>query len=276
MQANDLFDIKPIHPSVSYKKVKAGHNYDLIIITSGSGQVKIDMHYFAIKRQQVFCVSPSQLYQVHVDEDTAGFRISIHEDMFQSGSACLNSSFMNSLLYSLSSASCLEFDDQSFAEIHSIINGLFSEFEKEQNYRDEMLLQYLNILFLYLTRKCKVTEVMNNHHGSRLFNKYITLIEKNFKTCKRVAEYADQLCLTSNYLNQLVRSTTGHTASYYIRQRIVQEAQRHAMYSGLSMKELAYQLGFEDIAHFSRFFKKETGNNFSDFRKNVSYHMATA
>lgn len=280
MQANDLFDIRPINmlwnPGVLYKKVKSGKKYDLIIITNGSGQVKIDMHFFDVKNQQVFCVAPSQLYQIHISEETAGYRISIDEDIFQSGNTWMNSSFLNGLLYSLSAASCLEFDTQSFTEINSIIKGLLSEYEKEQNYRDEMLLQYLNIVFLYLTRKCKVNEIMNSNHSSRLFNKYISLIEKNFKTCKRVAEYAEQMCLTSNYLNQLVRATTGHTASYYIRQRIVQEAQRHAMYSGLSMKELAYQLGFEDIAHFSRFFKKETGNNFSDFRKNVSYPMATA
>ena len=53
------------------------------------------------------------------------------------------------------------------------------------------------------------------------------------------------------------------------RQRVVLEAKRQATYSGASMKEIAHQLGFDDIAHFSKFFKNFSGLSFSNYKKEV-------
>src|SRR5450432_815874 len=82
-----------------------------------------------------------------------------------------------------------------------------------------------------------------------------------------VAEYAAQLLVIPNYLNRVVKRITGISAGHHIRQCIVLEAKRMGRYSGAGMKEIAYDLGFLDIAHFSRFFKTFGGANFSDFKK---------
>jgi len=65
----------------------------------------------------------------------------------------------------------------------------------------------------------------------------------------------------------IVKKHTQHSAGYHIRQRIVLEAKRLAIYSDVCMKEIAYLLGFSDTAHFSKFFKKSTGINFSEFKR---------
>jgi YesN/AraC family two-component response regulator len=65
----------------------------------------------------------------------------------------------------------------------------------------------------------------------------------------------------------IVKRHTRQPAGYHIRQRIVQEAKRLALYSDVCMKEIAYLLGFSDTAHFSKFFKKSTGINFSEFKR---------
>ena len=100
-----------------------------------------------------------------------------------------------------------------------------------------------------------------------IVQQFMSLLEKNYKEQKMVADYASMLSVTPNYLNEIVKKTTGFSAGHHIRQRIVLEAKRQATYSGNCMKEIAYFLGFCDMAHFSKFFKNTTGMNFSDFKK---------
>ena len=85
-----------------------------------------------------------------------------------------------------------------------------------------------------------------------------------------VAEYAQKLLVTPNYLNGIIKKNTGYSAGHHIRQRVVLEAKRMSRYSDAAMKEIAYNLGFADISHFSKFFKTEAGTNFSDFKKEGS------
>ena len=84
-----------------------------------------------------------------------------------------------------------------------------------------------------------------------------------------VSDYAGQLCVTPNYLNRTVKKVTGFTASHHIQQQIILEAKRKAIYSSVSMKEVAYYLGFDNLAHFSKFFKNNCGMNFTDFKKSA-------
>ena len=70
-----------------------------------------------------------------------------------------------------------------------------------------------------------------------------------------------------NYLNRTVKKMTGLTASYHIQQQIILEAKRQAIHSNVSMKEIAYFLGFDNLAHFSKFFKNNSGMSFSTFKK---------
>jgi AraC-like DNA-binding protein len=82
-----------------------------------------------------------------------------------------------------------------------------------------------------------------------------------------VSDYADDLCVTPNYLNRTVKKTTGYTASHHIQQQIILEAKRQATYFSTSMKRIAYNLGFDNLAHFSKFFKHNCGMNFTDFKR---------
>jgi AraC family transcriptional activator of pobA len=87
---------------------------------------------------------------------------------------------------------------------------------------------------------------------------------------KMVSAYARDLHVTANYLNETVKKASGSPASYHIQQRIILEAKRKARHVRTSMKEIAYGLGFADLAHFSKYFKRASGINFTDFKKELS------
>jgi AraC-like DNA-binding protein len=92
------------------------------------------------------------------------------------------------------------------------------------------------------------------------------LLQVEYKRLKSPAEYAAELHLSASYLNEAVKETTGFNVSYWIQQQIVLEAKRLLYYSQSSVKEVAHQLGYEDHAYFSRFFKKAVGRTPGEFR----------
>ena len=73
--------------------------------------------------------------------------------------------------------------------------------------------------------------------------------------------------MAPNYLNTMAKRVSGFTARHHIQQRIVVEAKRQASWEGISLKEIAYRLGFDNPSHFSKFFKKTSGINFSEFKR---------
>ena len=96
------------------------------------------------------------------------------------------------------------------------------------------------------------------------------LVSSNYRQEKSPAAYATLLNLSLPYLNECVKGTTGKPVSYWIRQAVILEAKRLLAYSTLSIKEIAYQLGYDDHTYFSRLFIKVMDITPARFRK--TYH----
>jgi AraC-like DNA-binding protein len=141
--------------------------------------------------------------------------------------------------------------------------------------QQDIQIRYLRLFLLYLVQHLlglKLSPVKPN--PSNLTHRYLHLINEHYVKKKAVCQYADILYVTANYLNKVVKEETGLTAREHIQQKIIAEAKRGLYSSGLSMKEVAFSLGFDDIAHFSKFFKKVCGHNFSDLKKNMTKRYA--
>lgn len=92
------------------------------------------------------------------------------------------------------------------------------------------------------------------------------LVQAHYKKLKQVQAYASKLHITPLYLNEIVKEITGFSASYWIHQEIMLEARRLLYYTDLDVKQIAFELGYEDHAYFSRFFKKNAGLTAGEFR----------
>jgi AraC-like DNA-binding protein len=86
-----------------------------------------------------------------------------------------------------------------------------------------------------------------------------TTLEKNYKKVKNPRDYAGLLNLSTSYLNECVKVTTGKPVSIHIQQRIILEAKRLLYHSGKSVKEIADELGYDDFSYFTRLFSKAVG-----------------
>ncbi|MBK5284203.1 MAG: helix-turn-helix domain-containing protein [Bacteroidia bacterium] len=95
------------------------------------------------------------------------------------------------------------------------------------------------------------------------------LVENNFRQKKSVSEYSEMLNISAGHLNDTVQHETGKTASEIIYERIILEAKRLLYHSAKSVKEIAYELLYDDPSHFNRFFKTHTGRTPEQFRKHI-------
>ena len=92
------------------------------------------------------------------------------------------------------------------------------------------------------------------------------LLFQEFRNLKKVKDYASLLNVSEKSLNEMVKKNTGKSASTIIYDQVIMEAKR-LLQTSISAKEAAYNLNFDDPAHFSKFFKNQTGISPSEFQK---------
>lgn len=94
-------------------------------------------------------------------------------------------------------------------------------------------------------------------------------LEQHFVAFKRPADYAEKLNLSTAYLNECIKTATGFSVTHHIHQRVILEAKRLLAHSGLSVKEIAATLGYDDYPYFCRLFSKVAGTTPSQFKNRV-------
>ncbi|MDR7149045.1 AraC family transcriptional activator of pobA [Hydrogenophaga palleronii] len=97
------------------------------------------------------------------------------------------------------------------------------------------------------------------HSHQALFTRFLLLVEQHFLEHWPMERYASHLGLSIQRLNRLVRAGSGRSALELVHERLTREACRRLVYIAAPAASLALELGFEDPAYFSRFFKRRTG-----------------
>ncbi len=151
------------------------------------------------------------------------------------------------------------------------------EFGSQDNIQGEMLRMLLKRLIIKLTRLGKeqyLEEPLsgNEYDAVRQFN---LLVENNFRKLHQVQDYANLLNKAPKTLSNLFAKYNHRTPLQVIRERIALEGKRLILYTDRSASEIAYELGFEEPAHFSRFFKKMVGKSPSEFKKELKSQQLT-
>lgn len=253
------------------------HGYfEITWVTEGCGTYLVDLEKHTISNNHIYCAAPGQVHQLKADEQVKGYVISFNREflfMAQNNTDKVANSHATLLM----AATVISLDEETKTEVDETIHKMVREFNNYFLLRSKILVGYFKILLIYLTRRSDTApQPVSRSSNTELVNRFLSSVEKQFITNKKVTDYASHLAVTPNYLNEIVKRISGFPASYHIQQRIVLEAKRHATYSGASMKEIAYHLGFEDIAHFSKYFKNVAGQSFSEFRKRTGSQLGIA
>jgi AraC family transcriptional activator of pobA len=160
-----------------------------------------------------------------------------------------------------------QLSDEETEEITAIFKKMYKELASDYAYKYDLLRNYLLELIHYGQKLQPVTALYPSHTASaRVSSLFIELLERQFpidsphqKLSLRTAkDYADRLAVHVNHLNKVLKENTGRTTTDIISSRIVQEAKILLKQTDWNISEISNSLGFEQVAHFSNFFRKQT------------------
>ncbi|HEX8019481.1 helix-turn-helix transcriptional regulator [Mucilaginibacter sp.] len=200
------------------------------------------------------------------------------QDMDQSGMFCIftdaflvqsKSGVVLDALPIFSPGGCpvFELTDEQADELSLIFKKMQQELASDYLYKYDLIRNYVLELIHYGQKLQPFTSYSNSHNASaRVSSLFIELLERQFpiaspdqKIILRTAkDYADRLAVHSNHLNKVLKESTGKTTTEHIAGRLIQEARILLKQTNWNISEIAYSLGFEQLSHFSSFFKKQT------------------
>jgi AraC family transcriptional activator of pobA len=269
----ELFSIRqikmPIFPNANGEgNVHCNDHFEIVWIQKGSGIYRIGLSQTVIADNTLFFVKPKQLYQFRPLGAVEGYVLSFSDSFLDIEDQRSDTTYYQYLFKLFSATSGMAIGPSLSPDLSDLIDKMKTEFNSAHLFRMEMVRRYFKIFLLYLTRELEGSRPLcRPARRPDLVEKFMSLLDKNFKTHKMVSEYACDLLVTPSHLNEIIKKVTGYPAGHHIRLRLVLEAKRLGVYSDLPMKEIAYDLGFSDSAHFSKLFKAMTGKNFTDFKK---------
>lgn len=251
-----------------YEQPHSNDYFEITWIIRGSGTHWVDLHQCEIEDNQVFCIKPRQLHKTHFIAEVEGFVISFTDSFLNISNPEFDSAYQTRLSELFINANGILLKEEMLADMQEIVTKMMKEYDNIYLFKNEILKRYLKIFLIYLVRQFEENfDAVIQSRMTELVQNFMRLLDKHFREKKMVSEYAAELFVTPNYLNEIIKKQTGFSAGYHIRSRVALEAKRLALYSHISMKEISYRLGFLDPAHFSKFFKAINGINFSDFKK---------
>lgn len=175
------------------------------------------------------------------------------------------------LFWGSSELPLLNLDDQEISPFETLFQVLIDELDTRDRIQGEMLRMLLKRLIIKSTRLARKQFFPENigENQTELIRRFNILVEQHYKEHHQVAVYADMLHKSPKTLSNVFAEAGHKTPLEMIHHRIALEGKRQLLKTDKLAKEIAFELGFTEHAHFSRFFKKETGQSPSAYRKST-------
>lgn len=166
---------------------------------------------------------------------------------------------------------------QDVAEVEFIFRKMLREISADYKYKYDLLRNLVMELIHYGQKLQPMSALSTTQNASqRISSLFIELLERQFPiesahqrlNLRSAKDYADRLAVHVNHLNKVVKETTARTTTELISSRIAQEARMLLKQTQWSVAEIGYTLGFDEVAHFSNYFKKQTTQTPLEFRSN--------
>lgn len=252
--------------------------YSIFWIESGEAIHATEFVEYSLKADTILFVPPGLKHRMYIDQSVGGIYILFNEDFIQYNRKNHVPLKDYRLFNNPDFKSLITVVPEKRDKLNNITGLIFDELRNSDDYSQEIV---LNLLHLFLLESRRIFDHQyqgpkedSDETPDKTIIRFKQLIEENYTTQKNVSPYADMLNMNPSCLNELTKRTTGITAGELIRNRVIDETKRLLFSSSTSGKEIAFQLGFDDPAYFSRFFRKYTGLTLKEFREHSrkKYH----
>jgi len=233
--------------------------FRVILLEEGVAQVKIDFTTFSFQDPALIFVSENQLLNIQSQTNSLkGIMLCFSSNFF-----CIklnrSETFCDAVIFNTTKPPYILLDQAVIQKINYLITAMHNELHEANEFQEEIITSQLKTLLLYASKiKLKQFGEVNLSSLSPLVTDFQHLLDQEYEREHQVQFYASRLNISQKGLNKVVKKELGRTVGELIKEKLVIEAKRALYTKKLSVKEIAFKLGFSDPAYFSRFFKKET------------------
>lgn len=257
------------------------NHYSLIWITKGSGTIKSDFSEYNFNENTLLSFSPYQPFMLQEHKAISGLVIHFHPDFFcihkhHKEVACHGVLFNN-----IYSPPLVKVDDKAKANFEMMVNQIKTEMQNPALAQYELLISYLKIVLITGSRlkteqQTEVQKTITQPEEPFILQNLKNYIESHYKTKHTASDYANMLAISPKALTKLTKTYFNKTLTDLISERIIIEAKRELYLTNKTVKEIAYELGYNDEYYFSRFFKKNAEVSPQMYRDTVGFDRASA
>ena len=272
LNEDSTFDSEVLHLTpVSVRTKKLGDYddhiddcYTMILVTKGCGSADIDFHTVPMSQGQLGIIAPGQIHS----------NINIKECelwMLRMSPEMMDDDYRYQLDEYAMTGNPVMLPEETIVLLCEALEFL-SKLMASMNDRQPMksvLFNMLNVVLGIITPRILNGQAKSPLRSTEITVKFKQMLPKFVRRQKKPSFYANELCISEVYLNEVVKKTTGMTPSGWINVAILLEAKRMIRTTTLTVKEIAHNLGFEDHAYFSRLFKKNTNMTPLEFRNTI-------
>lgn len=278
-QGNPLpFEVGILDKRSAAKGMKSGrephrHNYyEVFVFYEGGGEHDIDFKTYPIETASAHFITPGQVHLLTRMDNCHGAVITFAAELF---SIHGNDDLLRrmQLYHNPTLAPVVQVPQEAMASLKHTVSVLLHEQQNPGSFTAELACSMITSMLI----SCNRLLLEARHHspkpaenaGTLLLRRFSTLLDEHFIDVRDVDAYAALLSISTGHLSKVIRSLTGVSISGHIQQRILLEARRLLLNTDISVKEISYQLNFEDPAYFGRFFRKHTGVSPAMFRETM-------
>lgn len=278
---NLAFKIFGFDDNSHFDHIQRNNYFTLIWIMKGTGKLNADFSEYDFECNSLFTFYPYQPFMLSATNSLQGFTIHFHPDFF-----CIyrhhKEISCNGILFNNSYQQPYVIVDDSSEKIFStLIQQMIHEIMANELEQEEVLTSYLKVFLITATR-LKVQQ-QTNVNNIRVNNKQLFIvqnlkdaIEQHFKKMHTASDYAALLNISGNALARITKVYFNKTLTDLIAERIIIEAKRELYLTKKPVKEIAFELGYEDEYYFSRFFKINADISPQVYRDTVGFGRGIA
>ncbi|BDD03060.1 AraC family transcriptional regulator [Aureibacter tunicatorum] len=246
------FELKNLNVIDMYES-NTSENYLLVWIRKGKARLDVDDKNFLLQKGSLFLLYPDQFWKLIGDQNDSIEGVLLE---FASDLVAENKFFKLEEQYKLiliKEFPVVHVEEKWQVRLTDIFEWLTEEYESSSY--DIELIKYKLILVLHIYKRAfENREALPELNSVAM--RFSKLVGDHFMNNHSVKFYADALSISSKQLNLILKESYGRTTQEMIHNRLVYEAKRNLIYSDVSIKEIAFSLGFQDASYFNRFFKK--------------------
>ncbi|GAB2829933.1 helix-turn-helix domain-containing protein [Ferruginibacter profundus] len=243
------------------------HRHDfffILVLQKGNGMHEIDFTKHTVCDNAVFILRPGQVHQLMLKKDCTGYLLEFNAAFYKPATKAGIQRFRKA-----GNKNFCKTGNDRFKKLLSVLSYVLEEYtEMKEGYQDAIKAG-LDIFFIELVRQSQNPKAIpgtTNAYAQERLEEFLSLLELHITTHKQVSHYSELMRLSPYQLNEITKATIGKTSSAIINEHITLEAKRYLLATPNQIKDIAGQLGYEDVSYFIRFFKKHTGYSPEAFR----------